>query len=122
MTQAQLADKLTVANSVALSFVEAGKVLPTKPDLETICLALNVEPTDIYAPADLNLLGTRTMVKGVGKRDHGENLTEFRAWVTRDLKREIEDAVALLGYKSLTDWFRAATATLLKDAKAGRTA
>ena len=117
LKQSQLAERLEGANSTAaVSMIANGKVLPTKPDLMEICKALNVEPTDIYAPADLDLLGTRSKVHGVGKRQHSENLTEFRVWCSIEYKAAIEKAISELGYKSMTDWFRAVAATLLKQA------
>ena len=42
-------------NSVAMSFITAGKVLPTRDGLQAMCSVLNCTVNDLYDPNDLIL-------------------------------------------------------------------
>ena len=63
MTAATLSSKLPDdINKVCMSFIQAGKVLPTIDGLRAMCEVFKCTPTDIYDPTDLDLLSL------VGKR------------------------------------------------------
>ena len=110
-------------NRVMVSFMEAGRTLPTVDGMKALCDLFICSPSDLYLLDDLDLslseqfptkCSTSTKTSG-GGRGHGhEGMTEFRVWVKPEEKEAIEKAVAKLGYRSGTEWFREAQRALLQ--------
>lgn len=110
-------------NRVMVSFMEAGRTLPTVDGMKALCDLFICSPSDLYLLDDLDLslseqfptkCSTSTKTSG-GGRGHGhEGMTEFRVWVKPEEKEAIEKAVAKLGYRSGAEWFREAQRALLQ--------
>lgn len=125
MTQAELASHMPDGvNAMCLSYVENGKLLPTRDGMTALCSLFCCSPTDLYRPEELNLLRTvvqtpeapaeiRVRTKSEsGSRQHGESV-EFRVWLRPSEKDMLERAVNSLGYRSMAEWFREAYRTLI---------
>ena len=112
-----ITEALTDGNGGTLDSIQAGEALPTRSDLQAICEALRLKPTDIWAEDELDLLGA---LKAGGGRQHGDQ-TEFRSWIEPEYKRRLEIAIKQLGFKSQAAWFRWASEMTIKQA-AKRTA
>lgn len=98
-----------------VSFLECGKVLPTVESMKGLCDLFICSPTDLYDPSELDLSLTETYPgvvvgppakKGGGRGAGHEGMTEFRVWVKPEEKAALESAVAKLGYRNTTEWFR----------------
>ena len=110
-------------NRVMVSFMEAGRTLPTVDGMKALCDLFICSPSDLYLLDDLDLslseqfptkCSTSTKTSG-GGRGHGhEGMTEFRVWVKPEEKEAVEKAVAKLGYRSSAEWFREAQRALLQ--------
>ena len=110
-------------NRVMVSFMEAGRTLPTVDGMKALCDVFICSPSDLYLLDDLDLslseqfptkCSTSTKTSG-GGRGHGhEGMTEFRVWVKPEEKEAVEKAVAKLGYRSSAEWFREAQRALLQ--------
>lgn len=110
-------------NRVMVSFIEAGRTLPTVDGMKALCDLFICSPSDLYLLDDLDLslseqfptkCSTSTKTSG-GGRGHGhEGMTEFRVWVKPEEKEAVEKAVAKLGYRSSAEWFREAQRALLQ--------
>lgn len=129
MTQSELASHMPDGvNAMCLSYVENGKLLPTRDGMNALCSLFHCSPTDLYRPEDLNLLGTvvpepetsaeiRVRAKSdSGSRQHGDSV-EFRVWLRPSEKDMLENAVNALGYRSMAEWFREAYRTLIAREK-----
>lgn len=106
-------------NAVAMSFLVAGKVLPTRDGMKKMCGVFGCSPIDIYEPEDIDLLG---LVNGDEEREaedakeHGygisdgksghKGMTRFYAWLKPSEKEELTKAVATLGYRNSAEWLR----------------
>lgn len=125
LTQSDVAKHMPEGtNAMCLSYIETGKLLPTREGLNALCAFFDCLPTDLYHPEDLNLLGSvvqeepeievqlRTRSDPASSRQHGDKV-EFRTWLTPSEKDQLENAVAALGYRSMAEWFREAYRTLL---------
>lgn len=125
LTQSDVAEHMPEGtNAMCLSYIETGKLLPTREGLNALCAFFGCLPTDLYLPEDLNLLGTvvpdeqevevqlRTRSDSASSRQHGD-MVEFRTWLKPSEKDQLENAVASLGYRSMAEWFREAYRTLL---------
>ena len=116
LAQEDVADSLP--NEVArviVSFLECGKVLPTVESMKGLCDLFICSPTDLYDPGELDLALAETYPdvvarppakKGGGRGAGHEGMTEFRVWVKPEEKAALESAVAKLGYRNTTEWFR----------------
>lgn len=109
-------------NRVMVSFMEAGRTLPTVDGMKALCDLFICSPSDLYLLDDLDLSLSEqfptkcsTSAKADGGRGPGhEGMTEFRVWVKLEEKEAIEKAVAKLGYRSSAEWFREAQRALLQ--------
>lgn len=109
-------------NRVMVSFMEAGRTLPTVDGMKALCDLFICSPSDLYLLDDLDLSLSEqfptkysTSAKAGGGRGPGhEGMTEFRVWVKLEEKEAIEKAVAKLGYRSSAEWFREAQRALLQ--------
>jgi len=120
-------------NIVAMSFIEAGKVLPTKGGLAAICKELDCTPTDIYELSDIDLISVcRTPCSDSGESDaqipserqrvadmadpcpsfrsesssQHEGEEQLRVWMRTDEKAALVRAIKGLGYHSIAEWLR----------------
>lgn len=110
-------------NRVMVSFMEAGRTLPTVDGMKALCDLFICSPSDLYLLDDLDLslseqfptkCSTSTKTSGGGRGPEHEGMTEFRVWVKPEEKEAIEKAVAKLGYRSGAEWFREAQRALLQ--------
>ncbi|MGI6689876.1 MAG: helix-turn-helix transcriptional regulator [Christensenellales bacterium] len=114
-----LAEKLPdVQSKVAMSFIEQGRVLPTRDSLEQMCELLGCTPTDLYRERDLDLLSvgggeadSEFEVEGFQKPEttrptDKEGQERIRVWMLREEKEALLQAIAGLGYKNVTEWLR----------------
>lgn len=111
-------------NAMCVSYIETGKLLPTREGLNTLCALFGCLPTDLYELEDLNLLGAavpeepevevqlKTRADPANSRQHGD-MVEFRTWLKPSEKDQLENAVASLGYRSMAEWFREAFRALI---------
>ena len=116
LSQEDVADSLPEeVNRVIVSFIEGGKVLPTVESMKGLCDLFICSPTDLYDPGELDLALAETYPdvvarppakKGGGRGAGHEGMTEFRVWVKPEEKAALESAVAKLGYRNTTEWFR----------------
>lgn len=98
--------KLHDGNATAVRLMEQGRVLPTRPDLGAITELLQVGATEIWTREQLDLL---KLLKSEEKsKDWHEGQTQFRVWMLPEEKELLERSIKALGYKTPTDWFRAA--------------
>lgn len=109
-------------NRVMVSFMEAGRTLPTVDGMKALCDLFICSPSDLYLLDDLDLTLSEqfptkcsTSTKTGGGRGPGhEGMTEFRVWIKPEEKEAIEKAIAKLGYRSSAEWFREAQRALLQ--------
>lgn len=116
LSQEDVADSLpNEVTRVIVSFLECGKVLPTVESMKGLCDLFICSPKDLYDPGELDLALAETYPdvvarppakKGGGRGAGHEGMTEFRVWVKPEEKAALESAVAKLGYRSTTEWFR----------------
>lgn len=116
LSQEDVADSLpNEVTRVIVSFLECGKVLPTVESMKGLCDLFICSPTDLYDPGELDLALAETYPdvvarppakKGGGRGAGHEGMTEFRVWVKPEEKAALESAVAKLGYRNTTEWFR----------------
>ena len=116
LSQEDVADSLpNEVTLVIVSFLECGKVLPTVESMKGLCDLFICSPTDLYDPGELDLALAETYPdvvarppakKGGGRGAGHEGMTEFRVWVKPEEKAALESAVAKLGYRNTTEWFR----------------
>lgn len=116
LSQDDVADSLPEdVNRSIVSFLECGKVLPTVESMKGLCDLFICSPTDLYDPGELDLALAEThpdvvarppAKKGGGRGAGHEGMTEFRVWVKPEEKAALESAVAKLGYRNTTEWFR----------------
>ena len=116
LSQEDVADSLpNEVTRVIVSFLECGKVLPTVESMKGLCDLVICSPTDLYDPGELDLALAETYPdvvarppakKGGGRGAGHEGMTEFRVWVKPEEKAALESAVAKLGYRNTTEWFR----------------
>lgn len=111
-------------NAMCVSYIETGKLLPTREGLNALCALFGCLPTDLYELEDLNLLGAtvseepeveaqlKTRSDPANSRQHGD-MVEFRTWLKPSEKDQLENAVASLGYRSMAEWFREAFRALI---------
>lgn len=103
-------------NRIVISFIESGKVLPTAESMKKLCDLFICSPTDLYNPAQLDLgitknypdVITALVKKGGGRGVGHDGMTEFRVWLKPEEKAALENAVAKLGYRNTSEWFREA--------------
>lgn len=103
-------------NPVAMTFIMAGKVLPTREGLQAMCSVLNCKVSDLYDLNDLNLLTescphTNGDDVPAGRRDAKE---EFRSWMLPEEKSALRTAISSLGYRSMSEWLREMTRQTLE--------
>lgn len=116
LSQEDVADSLpNEVTRVIVGFLEGGKVLPTVESMKGLCDLFICSPTDLYDPGELDLALAETYPdvvarppakKGGGRGAGHEGMTEFRVWVKPEEKAALESAVAKLGYRNTTEWFR----------------
>ena len=116
LSQEDVADSLpNEVTRVIVSFLECGKVLPTVESMKGLCDLFICSPTDLDDPGELDLALAETYPdvvarppakKGGGRGAGHEGMTEFRVWVKPEEKAALESAVAKLGYRNTTEWFR----------------
>lgn len=116
LSQEDVADSLpNEVTRAIVSFLECGKVLPTVESMKGLCDLFICSPTDLYDPGELDLALAETYPdvvarppakKGGGRGAGHEGMTEFRVWVKPEEKAALENAVAKLGYRNTTEWFR----------------
>lgn len=95
-----LAEKLPdVQSKVAMSFIEQGRVLPTRDSLEQMCELLGCTPTDLYRERDLDLLSV-----GGGEADSEFEVEGFqKPETTRPTDKEGQERMACVAYSFLID-------------------
>lgn len=140
MSAAALSQRMPDAiNKVCMSFIQAGKVLPTKDAMKVMCEVLKCEPTDIYAATDIDLLSLvreQADAKAAEVKFHprakavtldgkaaapiyesnghaGEK--QFRVWMPTEEKAALFKAINGLGYVSVAEWFREMCRKTLKE-------
>lgn len=129
-----LADKMPEGvDKIVMSYIEKGRVLPTREGLETMCDVFDCLPTDIYDAQDIDLLAVKrepeqqqpapepVKVKAVsnGKNpneiiirparrsvEQHEGMEQIRVWMPAEEKAALFKAVAGLGYHSVAEWLR----------------
>lgn len=116
LSQDEVAESLPEeVNRSIVSFLECGKVLPTVESMKGLCDLFICSPTDLYDPSELDLALAETYPdvvarppakKGGGRGAGHEGMTEFRVWVKPEEKAALESAIAKLGYRNTTEWFR----------------
>lgn len=111
MTQGAFAQQIGV-NRFDYCKVEKGKFLPTPEQLGRICRALDKQPLELYAAAEIDLAGCLKMAprKRRGDRHRYHHRKVYR--VPEDLAKPVpDDFWATLGYASereaYLDWRRA---------------
>jgi len=120
-------------DKIVMSFIETGRVLPTRDSLETMCEIFDCTPTDLYNRYDIDLCAVRaqqteqtpTTVKatslgaqtsppkatvtfrrnGAGCDRH-YGMAQLRVWMLADEKAALFKAVNALGYHSVAEWLR----------------
>ena len=115
-TQTRLAEELPDGvDGVGVSFIENGRLLPTKDQLNKLCELFSCEKLDLYDSADIDLLseGREDEVELTAvdtpqpNRGRGHaGMVEFRAWLRPHEKMALESAVRALGYRSCAEWMR----------------
>jgi DNA-binding XRE family transcriptional regulator len=111
-------------NAVAMSFLVAGKVLPTRDGMKKMCDVFSCSPIDIYEPEDIDLLGLANDGKAdetdevEEPKDHlfarpdeksgHKGMTRFYTWLKPSEKEQLAKAVEALGYRNCAEWFREA--------------
>ena len=101
-------------DKVAMSFIEQGRVLPTRDSLKEMCKVLECSPTDLYRERDLDLLSvvdsTEVELESVARPDiqraDHEGQERVRVWMKAEEKEALLQAIAGLGYQSVTEWLR----------------
>ena len=116
LSQEDVADNLPEdVSRIVVSFLEGGKVLPTVESMKGLCDLFICSPTALYDPVELDLalaesypdvVAKPPAKKGGGRGAGHEGMTEFRVWVKPEEKAALESAVAKLGYRNTTEWFR----------------
>lgn len=113
-------------NRVMVSFMEAGRTLPTVDGMKALCDLFICSPSDLYLlddldlslskrfPAKCSLSAGRIAGAGGGRGSGHEGMTEFRVWIKPEEKKAIEKALVALGYRSGAEWFREAQRALLQ--------
>lgn len=87
-----------------ISLIENGHVLPTQEILASICDALGCEAGDLYDSSELRLV--------LGNIDRSGTTITVPDWMLES----IEDALDVLSYKSINEWFRDSYRRLLISA------
>ena len=125
-----LADKMPEGvDKIVMSYIEKGRVLPTREGLETMCDVFDCLPTDIYDAQDIDLLAVKrepeqqqpatepVKVKAVSNGkiiirparrsvEQHEGMEQIRVWMPAEEKAALFKAVAGLGYHSVAEWLR----------------
>lgn len=145
MSAAALSEKMPDnINKVCMSFIQAGKVLPTKEAMRVMCEVFGCTPTDIYAEDDIDLLSmvrkqTQRTVQAAAtptardssiranivinpgepnehrEADRHTGMQQVRVWMPATEKAALVRAVKGLGYISLAEWFREMYRKTLKE-------
>ncbi len=114
-------------DKVAMSYIEQGRVLPTREGLETMCDVFDCSPADIYEIEDIDLRSVKakpeapttkskpSTVKADKKaerleelkdRDRHDGVAQIRVWLPVEEKAALFKAVKGLGYHSVAEWLR----------------
>lgn len=119
-------------DKIVMSYIEKGRVLPTRESLEVMCDVFGCLPTDIYKAQDIDLLAVKrkptqqptqepVMVKAASEGkdpneiivqparqsvERHEGMEQIRVWMPADEKAALFKAVAGLGYHSVAEWLR----------------
>lgn len=130
-----LAEKMPEGvDKIVMSYIEKGRVLPTRDGLEVMCDVFGCLPTDIYNENDIDLLAVKRKpepaqqpkteaikVKVVStgenpreilipspQKDFGrhEGMEQLRVWMNAEEKAALFKAVEGLGYHSVAEWLR----------------
>ncbi len=128
-----LAEKMPEGvDKIVMSYIEKGRVLPTREGLEAMCDVFGCIPTDIYNANDIDLLAVKrkpeqppkaeaVKVKAVStgknpreiiipspQKDLGrhEGMEQLRVWMNAEEKAALFKAVEGLGYHSVAEWLR----------------
>jgi len=114
-----LASMLPDVDRVSMSYIEQGRVLPTKNTLNAMTDALNCEKKDLYDLNDIDLAGSREKTAGAHpKGDHGhDGMERVYIWYPSEGKEALFEVIKQLNYPSIAEWFRdMARITFLKAA------
>lgn len=135
-----LAEKMPEGvDKVVMSYIEKGRVLPTREGLETMCDVFECLPTDIYEAQDIDLLTVKrepeqqpapepvktvstgkpqsdiaVQIARKGGESH-EGMEQFRVWMPAEEKAALFKVVAGLGYHSVAEWLREKYRATLRD-------
>ena len=130
-----LAEKMPEGvDKIVMSYIEKGRVLPTREGLERMCDVFDCIPTDLYNAHDIDLLAVKrkpepvqppkpgaVRVKAVSTgenpqeiliptppKDLGrhEGMEQLRVWMNAEEKAALFKAVEGLGYHSVAEWLR----------------
>lgn len=121
-------------DKIVMSYIENGRVLPTRDGLEAMCDVFGCIPTDIYNADDIDLLavkrkaeseqplkpGTvkvRAVLSGENPREliiqsspkdlgKHEGMEQLRVWMNAEEKAALFKVVEGLGYHSVAEWLR----------------
>ena len=116
MTQGELAKRLPDGmDAIGLGYIEHGRVLPTREQLEGMCREFHCEKTDLFDESDIDLLSSPAVSsddnEATGFVAPGDNRghkgkVEFRVWLRPMEKEALEHALGSLGYRSNAEWLR----------------
>ena len=105
---------------VSMSYIQQGRVLPTKQTLKGMTAALNCEVKDLYDMNDIDLTDdsgrNRTKAVKINSGGH-DGMERVYIWYPEGGKEALFEVVKQLGYPSVAEWFRdMARITFLKAA------
>lgn len=130
-----LAEKMPEGvDKIVMSYIEKGRVLPTREGLEVMCDVFNCIPADIYDTQDIDLLAVKrkpekppespkepVKVKAAAIGDNPKEIIiqpnrkgteqhvgmeQFRVWMQAEEKAALFKAITGLGYHSVAEWLR----------------
>ena len=116
-----LASQLPDVDRVSMSYIEQGRVLPTKDTLNAMTDVLNCETKDLYDMNDIDLADdsgrNRTKAVKINSGGH-EGMERVYIWYPQGGKEALFEVIKQLDYPSVAEWFRdMARITFLKAAK-----
>jgi len=114
--------QLPDVDRVSMSYIEQGRVLPTKQALCAMTEALHCYVKDLYDLNDIDLTGALTTVNDRKRpltTDHGhDGMERIYIWYSEGGKEALFEVIKQLDYPSVAEWFRdMARITFLKAAK-----
>lgn len=118
-TAKELVESLPDVDRTSMSYIEQGRVLPTRATLKGMCDTLHCKPSDLYDPNDIDLAGTVKTPATVRINSGGhDDMERVYIWYPKGGKEALFEVIKQLDYPSVAEWFRdMARETFLKAAK-----